>query len=345
MPAIGENNILMSLSQPGTQGFAETTNPKHLSSEHSTSASPRLSSPSEDNDSPAKKITELAAQENDGFIAFDFSDAEGDSEFEDDEIITNPVDSSAFSKDSNLDQTQSKPGFFSKLSTSLRIADRGKKRKREDTEDLLSEALWTDGRDYSQEAEVSVWLHKEILDFVDFVSPNSVDVQARAAAVGRIQKCVKGLWHDATVCVFGSYATNLYLPDSDIDLVIVSDSGNYCSKSNLFQLANALKAARIATNVEVIAKARVPIIKFKDRESGIQIDVSFEKYGGVVAADTILHWVAERPGLRELVMVIKYFLAVRDLNSVPNGGLGGFAVVCLVLSLFQVKWFLRSEFS
>ncbi|KAK9487995.1 hypothetical protein V1527DRAFT_459073 [Lipomyces starkeyi] len=268
--------------------------------------------------------------EDHGFIAFEFSDEDQNDE------VTSAKGDAEDAKGDDMDGKPAKRGILAKIAGALKIDNkRGKKRKREE-EDVSVIAPWTVGHNYSHEPEVTTWLHKEVQDFIDFVSPDDEQVERRASTVDRVQKCVKGLWNDATVCVFGSYATNLYLPDSDIDIVIVSDSGQYDNRSSLYQLANALKSAKIAINVEVIAKARVPIIKFTDRISVVNVDISFERYGGVVAANTILHWVAARPGLRELVMIIKYFLAKRDLNSVPNGGLGGFAVVCMVLSFFQM---------
>ncbi|KAK9330176.1 hypothetical protein V1520DRAFT_341158 [Lipomyces starkeyi] len=268
--------------------------------------------------------------EDHGFIAFDFSDEDRNDE------VTSDKGDAEDAKGDDMDGKHGKRSILAKIAGALKIDNkRGKKRKREE-EDISVIAPWTVGHNYSHEPEVTTWLHKEVQDFIDFVSPDDEQVERRASTVDRVQKCVKSLWSDATVCVFGSYATNLYLPDSDIDIVIVSDSGQYDNRSSLYQLANALKSAKIAINVEVIAKARVPIIKFTDRISMVNVDISFERYGGVVAANTILHWVAARPGLRELVMIIKYFLAKRDLNSVPNGGLGGFAVVCMVLSFFQM---------
>ncbi|KAK9325672.1 hypothetical protein V1517DRAFT_284849 [Lipomyces orientalis] len=274
------------------------------------------------------------AVEDDSFIAFGFSDEDQNSVMASEMAETE--DAKGGDVDVNSHGRPQRRGILSKIAGALNIDNkRGKKRKREE-EDISVIAPWTVGHDYSHEPEVTTWLHKEVQDFIDFVSPDDEQVERRASTVDRVQKCVKSLWNDATVCVFGSYATNLYLPDSDIDIVIISDSGHYDNRSSLYQLANALKSAKVAVNVEVIAKARVPIIKYRDRISTVNVDISFERYGGVVAANTILHWVAERPGLRELVMVIKYFLAKRDLNSVPNGGLGGFAVVCMVLSFFQM---------
>ncbi|KAK9464282.1 hypothetical protein V1512DRAFT_278555 [Lipomyces arxii] len=277
---------------------------------------------------PIDSKAETAVKDDDGFIAFELSDNENS--------ITETENTGDSGQDNGTRPEKRKRGILSKIAGALKIEPRGQKRRREEEEDLQTTAPWTIGRDYSREGEVSMWLHKELLDFVESVSPTDVQIELRASTVDRIQKCVKSLWSDATLCVFGSYATNLYLPDSDIDLVIISEDQRYDTRSSLYQLANALKSAQIAVTVEVIASARVPIIKFKDRKSGISVDISFERYGGVVAADTIMHWVVERPGLRELVIIIKYFLAKRELNSVPDGGLGGFAVVCLVLSFLQM---------
>ncbi|KAK9447902.1 uncharacterized protein V1518DRAFT_80156 [Limtongia smithiae] len=197
---------------------------------------------------------------------------------------------------------------------------------------------WVRGRDYTTAGEVATFLHREIKDFVSYVSPTPEQARSRARAVARVQTCVHGLWPEATVCVFGSYATSLYLPLSDIDIVIVSEDGRHADRASLFRLANALKAQQVAASgsVEVVARARVPIVKYVDRVSGIAIDVSFERYGGVLAADTVLHWVANTPGLRELVLVVKTLLAQRELSNVANGGLGGYAAVCLVRSFLQM---------
>ncbi|KAK9460764.1 uncharacterized protein V1516DRAFT_677598 [Lipomyces oligophaga] len=214
---------------------------------------------------------------------------------------------------------------------------RGKKRKHDETEESVRSSPWTQNSDYSLEGEVSTWLHREILDLTEYLSLDGKATAVRGEVVAKIQKTVKRLWSDATVCVFGSFATNLCLPESDIDMVIIFASGKYGDKSRLlYQLANAIKTAGIATKVEVIARARVPIIKFVDSTSGVSIDISFETYSGVVAADTIMHWLADTPGLRELVLVVKYFVAKRAMNNVALGGLGGFAIVCMVLSFLQM---------
>lgn len=195
---------------------------------------------------------------------------------------------------------------------------------------VANEYPWIVDHDHSKQREVADWLGLEILDFVSYISPNRNEIEARNKAISEIRNAVKEIWPDADLHVFGSYATDLYLPGSDIDCVVNSTEGNKDSKGCLYQLAQFLKDKKLATQVEVIAKTRVPIIKFIEPESKIHIDVSFERTNGLEAAKLIREWLDTTPGLRELVLVVKQFLHSRRLNNVHTGGLGGFSIICLV---------------
>jgi non-canonical poly(A) RNA polymerase PAPD5/7 len=91
-----------------------------------------------------------------------------------------------------------------------------------------------------------------------------------------------------------------------------------------------------STSIEVIAHARIPLVKFVDKLTGLKVDVSFENLGGVTAVDTFLSWKAQYPAMPILVTVIKHFLLMRGLNEPVNGGIGGFSVICLVVSMLQL---------
>ncbi|ANZ75713.1 BA75_03077T0 [Komagataella pastoris] len=196
---------------------------------------------------------------------------------------------------------------------------------------------WIKNRDHSKQLELSDWLTLEIKDFINYISPSIAEIEARNNAVKRLRKEITtNLWSDCYVNVFGSFATDLYLPGSDIDMVITSDSGKYCAKSYLYQLSSFLRSKNLGVNIETIARAKVPIIKFIEPRSKIHIDVSFEKTNGLRAAERIQGWLKETPGLRELVLIVKQFLAVRRMNNVHHGGLGGFSIICLVHSFLSL---------
>jgi non-canonical poly(A) RNA polymerase PAPD5/7 len=106
-------------------------------------------------------------------------------------------------------------------------------------------------------------------------------------------------------------------------------------KKTLFKASNRLQRVGIATNPLVIANARVPIIKFKDRITNIDVDISFENLSGVQAQATFLRWKEEFPDMTHLVALVKQLLVMRGLNEVHSGGLGGFSIICLVVSYIQ----------
>ncbi|SCU97392.1 LAME_0F19526g1_1 [Lachancea meyersii CBS 8951] len=201
---------------------------------------------------------------------------------------------------------------------------------------LNTDFPWILNHDHSKQREIADWLTLEIKDFVAYISPSQEEISLRNSTITKIRSVIKTLWPDSDLHVFGSFATDLYLPGSDIDCVVNSSSGDKENKNCLYSLASFLKRRNLATQVEVIAKARVPIIKFVEPESQIHIDISFERINGLEAAKTIRGWLKQTPGLRELVLIVKQFLTARRLNSVHTGGLGGFSVICLVYAFLQL---------
>ena len=88
-------------------------------------------------------------------------------------------------------------------------------------------------------------------------------------------------------------------------------------------------------DVELIRGAKVPLVKFIDSRTGLKVDVSFENTTGLKAIETFRYWKKQYPAMPVLVTLIKHFLAMRGLNEPVNGGIGGFSVICLVVSMLQ----------
>lgn len=186
-------------------------------------------------------------------------------------------------------------------------------------------------------------LHREICDFYEFVRPQKFEQKIRETLLQRLQTFVRDRLN-CEVLSFGSFAAGLYLPNADMDLVVISNeyrsSGEKVacqSQRSMHKFALQLKISRMAEegSVEVIAHAKVPLIKFVDRITSIKVDLSFENDTGLIANSTFLAWKDQFPAMPILVTVIKQFLMMRGLNEVVNGGLGGFSVTCLVTSLLQ----------
>jgi len=145
---------------------------------------------------------------------------------------------------------------------------------------------------------------------------------------------VTSIWPGARLEVFGSCATGLYLPTSDVDAVIL-DSGCAVPADGLRALALSLTRRGVGTGVALIAKARIPIVKFTEATSGLAFDISFDVANGPAAAAWMRASMAALPPLRPLTLVLKAFLQQRELNEVYTGGIGSYALVVMIVALLR----------
>ncbi|XP_073515469.1 terminal nucleotidyltransferase 4B isoform X1 [Phyllobates terribilis] len=187
------------------------------------------------------------------------------------------------------------------------------------------------GRNYSDEV---IGLHEEILDFYKYMSPRPEEETMRMEVVNRIESVIKELWPSADVQIFGSFKTGLYLPTSDIDLVVFGKWENL----PLWTLEEALRKHKVAdeNSVKVLDKATVPIIKLTDSYTEVKVDISFNVQNGVKAAQLIRDFIKKYPVLPYLVLVLKQFLLQRDLNEVFTGGIGSYSLFLMAVSFLQL---------
>lgn len=147
-------------------------------------------------------------------------------------------------------------------------------------------------------------LHEEILDFIVFVSPTERELAARRDLVREIRALTAMLWPNATLETFGSHGTQLFLPNSDIDMVVFGPAGG---ASPLHKIAASLRKNRVVSRVEVIDKARISIVKFVHTTSQLHVDASFNITSGLETATLVKGYVRTLPFFRPLTLVLKYF--------------------------------------
>ncbi|KAM5475600.1 putative polynucleotide adenylyltransferase [Microsporum audouinii] len=230
---------------------------------------------------------------------------------------------------------------------------RGKKGPKFFNEDGSPLSIWRplDGQDPtpwfnrdSPALHIGTMLHKEILDFYHWVKPTEYEDIVRRDLISRLQSCFGQRFYGSKLYAFGSFASGLYLPTADMDLVllsrqfITSNRKTICQKvRDIYSFAGYLRGLGIAApgSIETIAHARVPIIKFVDGLTGLKVDLSFDNNSGLAAIDTFKAWKEEYPAMPVIASIIKHFLLIRGLNDVATGGLGGFSIICLVTSILQ----------
>lgn len=216
---------------------------------------------------------------------------------------------------------------------------------------LRKVAPWLDPRK-RYHSDPLLRLNEEIHDFAKFISPTHQEHFARSSVVTRVSELVDMIFNSggrvlAKLHVFGSFETQLYLPSSDIDLVIewnAEKATDAVSKPPLKKLANALVSSQICAQgrCKTLLKARVPIIKFTDRITDFSVDISFNTKGteGVRFINGLLN---EHCILRPLTLLLKQFLSQRALNEPYSGGVGSYSLVCMITSFLQTHPLLQAN--
>lgn len=173
-----------------------------------------------------------------------------------------------------------------------------------------------------------------------YIKLNSSDKAKRDAIVDTLRGLVTQIYPNSTVDVYGSYETDLCLPQSDIDMVVFG-TGMQMQEPNvapLFELAEKIKASGLSDSMPtVISSAKVPLIKFQEAKTGVMVDVSFEVKSALETTELVKGYVKRYPMLKPLTLVVKYYLKQRYLNETWTGGIGSYTLVVMILSYLQMK--------
>ncbi|CAK85020.1 unnamed protein product (macronuclear) [Paramecium tetraurelia] len=201
--------------------------------------------------------------------------------------------------------------------------------------------------EYQFDGEITPWLsqntasikhptirfHNEIIDFYDYIIPTSEEHRRREQAIMRVETFIKEFASEVDIQAFGSFKTKLYLPNADIDVVMIDKSMS--AKELYKKVAQSLMKSDKFENVNLIANAKVPIIKFFEVESQYQFDISFNQMDGLKQIDEIRKAFTIYPEFKYLIMILKCMLKQRELNETYSGGIGSFLLFQMILAFLR----------
>jgi non-canonical poly(A) RNA polymerase PAPD5/7 len=169
------------------------------------------------------------------------------------------------------------------------------------------------------------------------INSNSVKLlplrQARHVLLCDVNDLVVSLFPSGFVQLYGSCATQLELPWSDIDLLVSNVHVNSQAELvlNLRRLASLLETQEWTLSVTLLDKAAVPVIKLNVKPNVIgqdsaEIDITFDDRSlrecvnlGLATTMVTLQYLTTYPLLNSLVPVLKQVLRVLNYNSSYKG--------------------------
>jgi DNA polymerase sigma len=152
------------------------------------------------------------------------------------------------------------------------------------------------------------------------------EVCARANFTRRIKSAIRSYFMSEkhSVQLFGSDATGMGLPTSDIDLMIIApgfqDSNPYKVKERkieaLYELEEHFRNMQIPVSMTVRREAHIPILEMENLESGLEMDLSFGEPHVVRALEVVRQWKLKHGPhkLSTMVLLLKHALNIRKLG-------------------------------
>ena len=173
-------------------------------------------------------------------------------------------------------------------------------------------------------------LESEIIAFANHMMETPADVQKREETIARCEEVVRELAPDAQVHLFGSCVTGLRLPHGDVDLMIEAPKWLNKEKKLLFKLAEAIKKPSIARRVLPLAHAKVPILKWSDKQTRISVDACINRVDALKTTALLARSAATLPALRPLALVLKSQMRLHHLHETRTGGIGSYLLAHMI---------------
>ncbi|KAJ3113437.1 hypothetical protein HK100_001978 [Physocladia obscura] len=184
-------------------------------------------------------------------------------------------------------------------------------------------------------------LNHEANKLLAFLAPTEWQVRLRFHVSEVYSTTISTCIPTSHTIAFGSTGTGLFLPWSDIDLIIVNPLDNDIAIekqreiSILEKVAQQLRDSNSTDNLVVFSIPRVPVIKLIDRRTSLNIDICYNRVRAIKAMEQVKIWIASVEGLKELVMLVKLFLSSKGLSDSSKGG--GYPIVSLCLAFFNLS--------
>ncbi len=163
------------------------------------------------------------------------------------------------------------------------------------------------------------------------VSNNKVhnsDTKRRDSLFKHLEKSVASKFGGAKLSAFGSAESGLSLKGGDFDLCLQIPEAN--QKKVLKRIGGMLRGQGM-DDVQIISKAKVPIVKFIDPRSGLNVDISINNTLALHNTRLLSSYSNVDKRVKELAICVKHWALHRNVSDSVTGTFSSYAWSILVI--------------
>ncbi|KAI9218298.1 hypothetical protein BC828DRAFT_389031 [Blastocladiella britannica] len=184
-------------------------------------------------------------------------------------------------------------------------------------------------------------LSEELQAFSTAAAPHDNDLFLRQLTMQRLRQVAEPLMPEGSqLTLFGSSASPAANKSSDLDVGILPpnsegidiNNGRLAATKILRKVYTRFGLLAERGSMEFVSRTKVPLIKYTDRVTGLEVDLSLQ-WDGFETVDIVNRLADRYPSLVPIVRAIKAMLSLHGLNKARDGGMHGFCVLCMVVAV------------
>uniref|UniRef100_A0A671KW98 polynucleotide adenylyltransferase n=1 Tax=Sinocyclocheilus anshuiensis TaxID=1608454 RepID=A0A671KW98_9TELE len=187
-------------------------------------------------------------------------------------------------------------------------------------------------------SSVSDKLSQQILNLFHACEQQNDDLEKKEQCRAALQRDIQTILPCAQVFLAGSSLNGFGSRSSDADLCLVIEEGTVNHRTDaVYVLSLVRKLFYTLSYIErpQLIRAKVPILKFRDRVSGVEFDLNFNNTVGIRNTFLLRTYAYVEKRVRPIILVIKKWASHHRINDASRGTLSSYTLVLMVLHYLQ----------
>ncbi|XP_036454800.1 LOW QUALITY PROTEIN: poly(A) RNA polymerase GLD2 [Colossoma macropomum] len=181
-------------------------------------------------------------------------------------------------------------------------------------------------------------LSQQILELFLACEQRSEDLERKESCRAQLQRDIQRLFPCARVFLAGSSLNGFGSRSSDADLCLVVQDGPVNQRTDavcILSLVQKLLYKLSYIERPQLIRAKVPILKFRDRISGVEFDLNVNNIVGIRNTFLLRTYAYIEKRVRPIILVIKKWASYHRINDASRGTLSSYTLVLMVLHYLQ----------
>ncbi|XP_067838753.1 poly(A) RNA polymerase GLD2 [Heptranchias perlo] len=181
-------------------------------------------------------------------------------------------------------------------------------------------------------------LSQQILDLFYNCQQQSIDLEKKDLCRTQIQREIQRIFPQTRLYLVGSSLNGFgtRYSDADLCLVLKEEPMNQRTEAcHILSLVQQLFYRLSYIDRPQLIRAKVPIVKFRDKVSGVEFDLNVNNVVGIRNTFLLRSYAYTESRVRPLVLVVKKWARYHGINDASRGTLSSYSLVLMVLHYLQ----------